>query len=363
MAEEVEEDVTGIAAVDETSHIADYNRAATSLHTNLVKEVLPEHFTTDYPNLIAFLEGYYEYQDKDEYISLLKDLLAIRDIERADADQLDRIFEEIASGASRDYFTDPREVLRNFANFYRVKGTKYSAEGFFRAFFNTDVSIEYPKNNIFIIGEPASTIGVESLKYIINYGLYQIFSVLIRSPLPISTWKELYKKFVHPAGFFLGGEVQIEQDAVLWGLGENPFINRIMPDVIPDADANKFIVEGIATLTSQPSLVDITGILDDGIDSGTSPEYISLHAKVGKYVDFTIANWNATYGQIADVMHVNSPTFDDNSNPQFYPYVITMDNNAETMDQSTYYTRAIDSLNQDYIFAGYVDSGYVLLAP
>lgn len=341
-------------------NISDFDRSVLNLQTDLVKQVLPEHFATDYPNLIAFLEGYYDYVNQDEYLSLLKDLYAIRDIERANIEQLDKIFAEIASGASREYFADPREVLRNFANFYRVKGTKYSAEGFFRAFFNTDVQIEYPRDNIFIVGE--SEIGIESLKYILNYGLYQIFSVFIKSPIPINQWRELYKKFVHPAGWFLGGAVQIEQDAVLWGFGENPFVNRIMPEVIP-APPPSLLIEGVATATFGHHLVDMTGILDDGNDSDTAAAYISLHAKIAKYVDFTAAQLEATYGDIENVMHVNSPTFDDDSNPQFYPYVIRMDNNAETMDQNTYYTRSYDSLTQEYMFEGYVNVDYVELTP
>lgn len=349
--------------MDELYHIVDYDRSAISLHTNLVREVLPEHFATDYPNLISFLEGYYDYHESDQYISILKDLYAIRDIERADADQLDKIFLEIASGASREYFTDPREVLRNFANFYRVKGTKYSAEGFFRAFFNTSVQVEYPKDNVFIVGEAASQIGVESLKYIINYELYQIFSVLIKSSIPFNQWRELYKKFVHPAGWYLAGATQIEETAILWGPNQNPFISRVMPDVIPDSRLNALVVEGIATATFGTHLVEMAGILADGIDSGTAPEYVSLTAKVAKYTDFTVAQLELAYGDISNVMHVNSPTFDDDSNPEFYPYVIRMDNNAETMDQNRFYTKKFDSINSNYMFSGYVDSDYVILAP
>ena len=342
---------------DDLYHIVDYDRSNIGLHSYIVKDVLPEHFRADYPNLISFLEGYYEYLEGDDDISIIKDLFAIRDIERADAAQLDQIFLEIATGASREYFADPREVLRNFANFYRVKGTKYSAEGFFRAFFNTDIQIEYPRNNIFIVGE--SEIGVESLKYIINYGLYQIFSVLIKSSIPINEWRELYKKFVHPAGWFLGGEVQIEQTAVLWGLGENPFIDRIMPNVIPDDDDDALTVEGVATFDFGTSLVEMIGLIQDGIDSGDGETAISFNAIVDKYADFTVEQLEAAYGTVANTMHVNSPTFDDDSDPAFYPTpLIRMDNNAETMDQN-WWRRTYDSLNENYMFDGYVDSDYV----
>ena len=344
-------------AEDDLYHVVDYDRSNIGLHTYLVKDILPEHFRGDYPNLVSFLEGYYDYLSQDDAISIIKDLYAIRDIERADVAQLDKIFLEIATGASREYFTDPREVLRNFANFYRVKGTRYSAEGFFRAFFATDIQLEYPRNNIFIVGE--SEIGIESLKYILNYGLYQIFSVLIKSSIPINQWRELYKKFVHPAGWFLGGKVQIEQQAVLWGLDENPFISRAMPNVIAAAGDDAITVEGIATFGFGNSLVEMIGRLDDGIDSGSGETFISFHAIVDKYADFTVAQLEAAYGTIANTMHVNSPTFDDEFDSDFYPTpIISFDNNAETMDQN-WWRRSYDSLNENFMFDGYVDSDYV----
>lgn len=346
------------------NHIVDYNRSVQGLHVSLIREILPEHFTTEYPNLVTFIEGYYDYHSADENISIIKDLYSIRDIERAEATQLDLIFAEIAAGASRGYFSDPREVLRNFANFYRVKGTKYSAEGFFRAFFNTDVQIEYPKDNIFIVSE--SEIGVESLKFIINNELYQIFSVLIKSGIPINQWRELYKKFVHPAGWFLGGAVQIEEEGILWGVNVNPFENIFMPQNIP-GEAPPLAVEGVATLFPNnvqiPTFGEMTGILEDGLDSGDAPEYISLTATISKWQNFTIQQLEDVYGDISSVMHVNSPTFDDDSDPTFYPYTIRFDNEAETMDQNQYYIISRDSINDDYMFTGYVDSGYVLLSP
>ena len=72
------------------------------------------------------------------------------------------MFYGLGIGVSQGRFTFPREAIRNFGNFFRVKGSEYSVDGFFRAFFGTDIEIEYPKNNIFIVDEPASQIGTES---------------------------------------------------------------------------------------------------------------------------------------------------------------------------------------------------------
>jgi hypothetical protein len=122
---------------------------------------------------------------------------------------LNQIFKEIGQGlVSADYFTDPRQAAGLLANFYKIKGSIYSAEGFFRAFYGEQPEIVYPKNNLFIVGE--SKVGAESLKYIQNGALYQVLSVLVRSGVPITKWRDIYKAFVHPAGFYLGGEVIIE---------------------------------------------------------------------------------------------------------------------------------------------------------
>jgi len=208
------------------SHRPDYNRTNLNLRAYSIKDVLPQYYASSYPNLITFLEGYYDYMDSDGTIDALQDLYSLYDLEATDLKYIEKIFASIADGANSTYFGEPREVLRNFANFYRVKGTKFSAEGFFRAFYGLDVEIEYPKNNLFIVSE--SKIGTESLRYIQNGALYQIFSVLIKSSIPLSTWRELYKKFVHPAGFFLGGQVVLELTST-----NSQFL--VMPDNIGEA--------------------------------------------------------------------------------------------------------------------------------
>ena len=73
------------------SHSVEYGRYNQSLRRNAVTEVLPEYFVNDYPNLVSFLESYYENLDSDETIQFFNDLFGIRDIERATVTQLDLI--------------------------------------------------------------------------------------------------------------------------------------------------------------------------------------------------------------------------------------------------------------------------------
>ena len=49
-------------------------------------------------------------------------------------------------------FINKREAIKRSNLLYRSKGTKYSIEQFFRAFFGVDPQVVYPKENIFRIG-------------------------------------------------------------------------------------------------------------------------------------------------------------------------------------------------------------------
>lgn len=69
-----------------------------------------------------------------------------------------------------------------------------------------------PKARINVLRQfPAgSHIGPESTnKKITDNGYYQLFSLLIRTPVSIKTWRALYKDFIHPAGMYLAGETSV----------------------------------------------------------------------------------------------------------------------------------------------------------
>jgi len=189
--------------------LREFGRIGTNVRKSLVDEVLPEHYRIDYPNLVTFLEAYYEHLDSaDNFGGIIHELQTIRDIEDTKLEYLDLMFDEIALGVAEATFTFPREAIRNFGNFFRVKGSEYSIDGFFRAFFQEEVEIIKPKDRLLRVG--LGTIGDEDRYRIQDGALYQIFSTLIRSPIPLSDWEELYRKFVHPSGFYLGAEVVIE---------------------------------------------------------------------------------------------------------------------------------------------------------
>ena len=306
--------------------LLDFDRRDINLTESKVREVLPSHYLSDYPDLVKFLEYYYDWMDSDAthgFDRNIHDLYKLRDLQQTELSFLNRIFYEIGQDlVSSDYFTDPSFIAGLLANSYRIKGSLYSAEGFFRAFYGEQPTIEYPKNNLFIVSE--SRIGPESLRYIQNGALYQVLSVLVKSSIPISEWRDLYKAFVHPAGFFLGGEVLIE---ALADLALNP-----MPDVVLDSDAGLFGVDLSASITPN-SFSSITLILPDSLDADSSDERL-VTTTVRDYQTLTIEQLNNLYNNIEDVLDVNSPTFDDDS--AVGNKAIKISNTLETMDQDAF---------------------------
>ena len=231
--------------------LKDLNRLPIVVKKSLVKEVLPSYFVTEYPTLITFLDAYYDNLDSDtNFGDLINDLNTIRDIEDNTLRQLDLMFKEVGLGVSQNQFTTPREVIRDFADFFRVKGTKFSAERFFRTFFREDVELVYPKNNLFIVGE--SEIGLDSLDVLQDGALHQFLSVLVKAPISIATWEKLYRQFVHPAGFYLGAEVLVLTAQT------NPLT---VPDVILDSDAGKVVYETSINLLSNLTVDNDTTLI------------------------------------------------------------------------------------------------------
>jgi hypothetical protein len=306
--------------------LLDFNRRDINLTQSKVREVLPSYYLSEYPDLIKFLEYYYDWLDSDSvhgFDNIIQNLYKLRDLRSTELSFLNQVFYEIGQGLiSADYFVDPQLVGGLLANFYRIKGSLYSAEGFFRAFYGEQPEIIYPKNSLFIVGQ--SQIGPESLKIIQNGALYQVLSILVRSSVPISKWRDLYKAFVHPAGFYLGGEVFIES------LGDLNL--EVMPDAILDDGADVTGIESIINI--EPiALTSITLIVPDSGDADSAEERL-VATTIREYENLTAEQLINFYNSIEELLDPNSPTFDDDS--AIDNKAIKFSNTIETMDQNVF---------------------------
>ena len=279
-----------------------FNRKSIDFRTSKVNQVLPDYFAEDYPNLIKFLEYYYEFMDSDgthSFNSDIRELMRAKDIESTSLDLLDNLFKEIGLGTSQAYFTNPRQEATLFAKFFRVKGSLYSAEGFFRSFFDEEVEISYPKNDIFKVG--TSKIGAQSLKFLTNNSRYQIYSILIKASQTVSKWSELYKQFAHPAGWYFEGEVSLE------GLGDL-IESDGMP--LPGPLDNLLPIVSSASTTNAP-FTSMSALYADAGDSDSIDERLDLNAIIDLYDHATVEELNRTFANIKDTSDLQSRTMDD----------------------------------------------------
>ena len=307
----------------------DYFRLAPNFKTSMVKQVLPEHFAETYPSLVAFLEGYYEFLDSDDnFGGAINELLTIRDVQDATLKNLDFIFDEIALGIAGGQFLFPREALINFGNFFRVKGSLYSAEGFFRAFFNEDVEIIYPKERLMTVGK--SHIGAEADALIQDGKIYQIFSVLIRSPISFVTWETLYRNFVHPSGFHLAAETVLE------GIGQ---VTITTAESIYDPFANRTKVYANAAVEYGTPFASASLLIPDDGDADSAPERMNPYVKMSQYSAFSFDSIASWYDDMGEWMGYELTMDDADSGGA----AIRFDHTLKTMDHRQFQTYSYGS--------------------
>jgi len=301
--------------------LEDFGRRSLDLKTPKVIEVLPEYFLEDNPQLINLLDAYNDYMDSDGGINDdLRNILKARDIGSVSLDFLNFILEETGLGITQDQLSDPRTIAQNFPDFFRYKGSLFSAKYFFRALYGEEVEISYPKDQLFIVGE--SEIGPESLRFIQNGALYQVLSVLVKSSQPISIWRELYKRYVHPVGFFLGGEVLAE--------GVVTIDCDLQPRVVLDSNAGQITFEGETFVTIE-GVSDPTTVFIQSPDSDTLYR-INLNKTIDQFDSATPAQLAGQYSTIFDQVTANAPTFDDSIDSGG----IDWSNTLETFDQASF---------------------------
>ena len=272
-----------------------------------VEQVLPDFFKSDYPKLLTLLEKYYQFEDSDESPArLINDIMLSRDITANDDSLLSFIEDELLLGQSYfEGFQNKREAAKYSNTLYRSKGTLYSIQQFFRTFYGIEPTVTYTKENRFMVGgDNQSFIGPESQRYITDDKLYQVFALLIKAELPINTWREAYKLFVHPAGMYVGGEVLLE------GVVDNA-IATAMPDY--EKISINPVVEATATLTTYQPTTDLTGEVDSDGRGTYGKMRIDLPTAVGTYQDLSIEEIDQYYSSMIDLVAPSSPTMDADS--------------------------------------------------
>ncbi len=316
--------------LDKTLH--DLGRRELNLRHYKVEEVLPDHIVQNYPKLVELLQSYFKFEDQaTSPTDLLNELFTLRDVTQTDLDLLSFLEDDLLLGQSYfEGFQDKREAAKYSNTLYRSKGTKYSIQQFFRTFFNIDPDVVYTKKQIFTLNE--SQIGPSSQRFLTDDKLYQTYAIQIKSELAISEWSEIYKLFVHPAGMYLGSQVQLQ------GVVDIDFEIQPPPGLL---DIPPQEVEGTANMI-QLGFADHTALfdIDDGRGTNTSMKFRTTMGSsntipnagndVGDYADRTVGEIHGLQSNILEFLEPNSPTFDEHDDDSGSAMGLS---STETMDQ------------------------------
>lgn len=315
--------------------LVDNNRRELSfLDNHAVREVLPEFFTQTYPKFVEFLEAYYEFEHgKLSPSHLIHELFETRDIDAVDPSLLSFIEDELLLGEQYfEGFKDKRAAAKLSSVLYRSKGTLFSMQQFFRMFYGVNPDIQYPKKYIFTVGE--SVIGTESQRFIMDDKLYQQYAVLIKLGIPLSVWKQPYKLFVHPAGVYLGAELQIAGEGA---------VDAFAPDALEDTDTGLKVTSatrplGVTATSEITGLVTPRyGIHGSGFDDILTDSEYSVATRIRlprsyAYENLTIEQFDRIYDNIDEAGGKNSPTFDEDSAGTDFR-VPRLSSTTDTMDE------------------------------
>ena len=189
-----------------------------------------------------------------------------------------------------------------------------------------------------------SLIGSGSVKRLTNDKFYQLFALMIQTPVSVNIWKEAYKTFVHPAGMYLAGRVQIVSAASMNMSGET-IVRVPITEEVPVARVFKNRGKGL------PS-TDITergpGPFGYQQRSRVNDMFRETHywshsdlLQVGTNERIDATGWGRQYNQIFRANDINARTLDDT--------YITLTNTINTLDENVYTGQDSDGLGNPWL--------------
>jgi hypothetical protein len=122
--------------------------------STVVGTQLPDFVRNDYPIFVTFLEKYYEWLETEQNVSSgINQLQLSKDIDDADEYYLDKLKNDLLPYFPQEVVSDKRLFLKLVTQFYKSNGTQDSIKFLFRALFNENIDIYYPKDDILIASD------------------------------------------------------------------------------------------------------------------------------------------------------------------------------------------------------------------
>lgn len=121
----------------------------TVLTSNIVERQLPDFVRSEHPTFVTFLKKYYEWLEQNQQVNNeIENLKNSIDIDYANNFYLNLLKRDLLPYFPEEILTDKRLFLKLVSQFYKSNGTQESVKFLFKALFNDDITIYYPKDDI-----------------------------------------------------------------------------------------------------------------------------------------------------------------------------------------------------------------------
>ena len=134
-----------------------------------VTSIVPEHIQLDRPQLMTFLEAYYDFlQEPDQPGTFMKNLPVHRNIDNTADIFLELLQRELATPIPETIIANKRKLYKNITDIYLSKGATPSFESLFKLIFNDEIELCYNQILSFVKKQKSSSKKISFDKKIIK---------------------------------------------------------------------------------------------------------------------------------------------------------------------------------------------------
>jgi hypothetical protein len=119
--------------------------------THILGQQIPEYISDYYPLYVIFMTKYFEYLDNSSsgVQHSIQNIQLNRDIDTTASSLAVQFLNTYVPNLPNESATDPTILVKYFKECFRNKGNEKSFKFFFKAFFNDDITVAYPREQMF----------------------------------------------------------------------------------------------------------------------------------------------------------------------------------------------------------------------
>ena len=222
--------------------------------STIVGTQLPDFVRNDYPIFVTFLEKYYEWLETQGNVSSgIKELQLSKDIDEADEYYLDKLKNDLLPYFPQEVVSDKRLFLKLVTQFYKSSGTQDSIKFLFRALFNENIDIYYPKDDILIASDGKWVLPLALRVDTDDLNIFNIENTLIVGQTSKAT--AIVEKVIQSVDRQLGItyiELYVSNVKRLFDTGENIVANYIDPITNLNVTVNSRLIGSLSEIKIDP---------------------------------------------------------------------------------------------------------------